>query len=147
MYVRALSINEKVLGKEHPLTALSLINLVGFYWSKGDINRATDYLTRGLAVEQKNLQFIYAVGEESRYQNYVQTLTKRTDIIVTLALQESSENPTLGKLAATTILRRKGRVLDVMTDIVRILRTQRADNPETKKLFDDWLYQFCMRLR
>jgi CHAT domain-containing protein len=138
-YLRSLAILEKVLGSEHPNVATSLSNLAALHWGKGDITRTTDFLTRGLAVEEKNLQLIYAVGSEQRKQNYAQTFTARTNFAVSLALQQSTKNPTLGKLALTTVLRRKGRVLDAMTDTVQILRTQLADNPETKKLFDEWL--------
>ncbi|MGD1873001.1 MAG: tetratricopeptide repeat protein, partial [Mastigocoleus sp.] len=139
LYLQSLFIREKVLGKEHPQTATSLNNLVVFYWGKGDINRATDFLSRGLEIEEKNLQLIYAVGAEQRKQDYARTFRGRTYIAVSLALQESSKNPTLSKLAATTVLRRKGRVLDAMTDTVQTLRIQLANNPETKKTFDDWL--------
>ncbi len=139
LYTRALSIWEKVLGQEHRLVATSLNNFAGLYWGKGDITRTTDFLNRQLAVEEKNLQLIYAVGSEKRKQDYTQTFTGSTDFAVTLALEKSSKNPTLAKLALTTVLRRKGRVLDAMTDTVQTLRAQLADNPETKKLFDDWL--------
>jgi len=138
LYLRALAIFEKVLGKEHPNVALSLNHLAELSWSQGDITRATDFLTRGLEIEEKNLQLIYAVGSEQRKQNYAQTFTASSDATITLALQQS-KNPTLAKLAATTVLRRKGRVLDAMTDTVQILRSQLEDNPETKKLFDQYL--------
>ncbi|NJN13334.1 MAG: CHAT domain-containing protein, partial [Richelia sp. RM1_1_1] len=138
LYLRSLAIWEKVLGKEHPNVATSLNNLSVLSWSQGDITRATDFLTRGLEIQEKNLQLIYAVGSEQRKQNYAQKFTGSTAITITLALQQP-QNPTLAKLAATTVLRRKGRVLDAITDTVQILRTQLADNPETKKLFDDWL--------
>ena len=139
MHLRSLAIVEKVLDKEHPDVGQTLNNLARLYWAKEDITRTTDFLTRGLAVEEKNLHLIYAVGSEQRKQNYAQTFTGRTDAVVTLALEKSSKNPNIAKLALTTVLRRKGRVLDAMTDTVQTLRAQLADNPETKKLFDDWL--------
>ncbi len=76
---------------------------------------------------------------EQRKQNYAQKFNLTTDAVITLALKQSAENPTIAKLALTTVLRRKGRVLDAMTDTVQILRAQLADNPEIKTLFDDWL--------
>ncbi|MBD2355712.1 tetratricopeptide repeat protein [Tolypothrix sp. FACHB-123] len=139
LYLRSLAIYEKVLGKEHPNVAVSLNNLAGLYWAQGDINRTTDFFTRGLAIQEQNLQLIYAVGSEQRKQNYAQKFSKSTNATISLALQQSTKNPTLAKLALTTVLRRKGRVLDAMTDTVQTLRTQLANNPETKKLFDDWL--------
>ncbi|MEO1373662.1 MAG: tetratricopeptide repeat protein [Cyanobacteria bacterium J06635_10] len=139
LYQRALTISEKALGKEHPSVATILNNLAILYWAKGDITRTSDFLTRGLAIEEKNLQYIYVWGSEQTKQNYAQKFTARTNAVITLALEKSSKNPTLANLALTTVLRRKGRVLDAMTDTVQTLRTQLADNPETKKLFDDWL--------
>ncbi|NJL80347.1 MAG: tetratricopeptide repeat protein, partial [Richelia sp. SM2_1_7] len=139
LYVRSLVYFVEVFGREHPNVAVSLSNLALYYWGKGDINRATDYLNRGVGVEEKNLQLIYAVGSEQRKQNYAQTFTARTNTVVSLALQQSNKNPTLGKLALTTVLRRKGRVMDAMTDTVQTLQAQLADNPDTKKLFDEWL--------
>ncbi|WP_199322689.1 MULTISPECIES: CHAT domain-containing tetratricopeptide repeat protein [Calothrix] len=139
LYLRSLAIWEKVLGKEHPDVAASLKNLALLYWAQGDINRTTDFFTRALAIEEQNLQLIYAVGSEQRKQNYAQTFSGTTNAAVSLALQQSTNNPALAKLALTTVLRRKGRVLDAMTDTVQTLRTQLANNPETKKLFDDWL--------
>ena len=139
LHQRALAIYEKVLGGEHPNVATSLNSLAVLYWRKGDITRTTNFLTRGLAIEEKNLHDIYAVGSEQRKQKYAQTFTGGTDAVVTLALEKLSKNPTLAKLALTTVLRRKGRVLDAMADTVQILRAQLANNPETKKLFDEWL--------
>ena len=138
LLVRSLVIREKVLGKEHPYVAASLSNLASLYLAQEDITRATDFLSRASAVEEKNLQLIYAVGAESRKQNHAQTFIGRTYSVVTLALQKN-KYPSIAKLALTTVLRRKGRVLDAMTDTVQTLRTQLADNPETKNLFDNWL--------
>jgi CHAT domain-containing protein len=139
LHLRALAISEKALGQEHPDVAISLNNLSILSWRKGDITRTTDFISRGLAIEEKNLQLIYAVGSEERKQNYAKTFTGSTDFAVSLALQQSTQNPTLAKLALITTLRRKGRVLDAMTDTVQTLQSQLADNPDTKKLFDEWL--------
>ncbi len=139
LYLRSLAIKEKVLGSTHPEIPTNLNNLAIFYWVKGDINRTTDFLSRAVEIEEKNLQLIYAVGSEQRKQKYAQTFNTSTYTTVSLALQQSAKNPARSKLALTTILRRKGRVLDAMTDTVQILRAQIADNPEIKQLFDDWL--------
>ncbi|NJO62083.1 MAG: CHAT domain-containing protein [Richelia sp. RM2_1_2] len=137
-YLRSLAIFEKTLGHKHPEVANSLSNLSSLYWSKGDIPSTTNFLSRGLAVEEENLQLIYTISEQ-RKQDYLQTFTGRTHAVVSLALQQANQNPTVNKLAATTVLRRKGRVMDAMTDMVQTLQSQSANNPETKKLFDEWL--------
>ncbi|AKG24363.1 tetratricopeptide repeat family protein [Calothrix sp. 336/3] len=138
--LRSLKIYEKLLGKEHRDVALSLNNLAGLYWQTGDINRTTDFLTRGLTVQEKNLQLImYAVGSEQSKQKYAHIFMGGIDFTVTLALQKPNQNPTLSKLALTTILRRKGRVMDAMADTIQTLQSQLANNSETKKIFDEWL--------
>ncbi|MBW4449171.1 MAG: tetratricopeptide repeat protein [Spirirestis rafaelensis WJT71-NPBG6] len=139
LFVRSLAIREKVLGKEHPDVAQTLNNLAGLYYAQNDITRATDFFSRGLAVEEHNLDLIFAVGSEQRKQNYARTFTGTTDGIISLSLQQATNNPTLAKLTLTTVLRRKGLVLDAVTDNIQTLRSQLASKPETKKLFDDWL--------
>ncbi|MCJ8280980.1 MAG: CHAT domain-containing protein, partial [Rivularia sp. ALOHA_DT_140] len=138
-YLRSLAIWEKVLGKEHPQVANVLHNLTMVNWLKDNISRTTNFLARQLEIEEKNLQLIYAVGSEQRKQNYVKTFTVSTDNAISLALNEDSRNHTTAKLALITVLRRKGRVLDAITNTVQILRAQLADNPEIKTLFNNWL--------
>lgn len=54
-YERALAINEKVLGAEHPDTARSLNNLGGLLDSQGDYTGARGYYERALAVLGRRL--------------------------------------------------------------------------------------------
>lgn len=139
LYVRSLAILEKVLGKEHPSVATTLNNLATLYQAQNDITRATDYFRRGLAIGEHNLDLIFAVGSEQRKQDYAKTFTKSTDGIISLSLEKAANNPAVARLALTTVLRRKGLVLDAVADSIQTLRSQLADKPETKKLFDDWL--------
>ncbi len=139
LFVRSLAIREKILGKEHPNVANSLNNLAGLYHAQNDITRATDFLRRGLAVQEHNLDLIFAVGAEQRKQDYAKTFRGTTYGIISLSLQQAANNPTVARLALTTVLRRKGLVLDAVTDNIQTLRSQLANQPETKKLFDDWL--------
>ncbi|MCJ8279996.1 MAG: tetratricopeptide repeat protein, partial [Rivularia sp. ALOHA_DT_140] len=138
LYLNSLAMWEKFLGLFHPDVAKSLNHLARLYWVQNDINRTVDFLNRGLTIEEKNLQLIYAVGSEKRKNNYAQKFNLTTNTVITLALKYQ-KNPTIAKLALTTILRRKGRVLDAVTDTVQILRANLADNPEIQNLFDNWL--------
>jgi tetratricopeptide (TPR) repeat protein len=54
-YERALAIRERVLGPEHPDTALSLNNLGGLLDSMGDLARARPYYERALAINERVL--------------------------------------------------------------------------------------------
>ncbi|MDF5721778.1 MAG: CHAT domain-containing protein [Rhizonema sp. PD37] len=139
LYQRSLAIREKALSKEHPLVATSLNNLASLYEAQGDIARATDFFSRGLAVEDHNLALIFTVGSEQRKQDYARTFTGTTDEIISLSQEKAVNNPVVAKLALTTVLRRKGLVLDAVTDSIQTLRSQLALKPETQKLFDEWL--------
>ncbi|MBR8841247.1 MAG: hypothetical protein DSM106950_46775, partial [Stigonema ocellatum SAG 48.90 = DSM 106950] len=109
------------------------------YWAKGDITHATDFLSRGLAIEDHNyIELIFAVGSEQRKQDYARTFTGTTDAIITLALQKGVNNPQIARLALTTQLHRKGLVLDAVAGSIQILRSQLASQPETQKLLDQW---------
>ncbi|MBD2298525.1 tetratricopeptide repeat protein [Nostoc sp. FACHB-190] len=139
LFIRALAIFEKLLGKEHPYVAQSLSNLAALYQAKGDITRATDFLRRGLEVQAQNLNLIFATGSEKSKQDYIRTFSGTTNGIVSLSLQEARNNPVAASLALTTVLRRKGLVLDAVADSIQILRAQLDKNPETQKLFAQWL--------
>ncbi len=54
-YERALAINEKVLGDEHPDTARSLNNLGALLDTEGDYAGARGYFERALAIDEKVL--------------------------------------------------------------------------------------------
>ncbi|MBE9005109.1 tetratricopeptide repeat protein [Fortiea sp. LEGE XX443] len=139
LFLRSLAIREKVLGKEHPNVALSLNNLAVLYLAQGDITRTTDFLRRGLEIEAQNLNLIFAVGSEQRKQSYLRTFRGATYRSISLSLQEAHNNPAAASLALTTVLRRKGLVLDAVADSIQILRAQLDKNPETQKLFAQWL--------
>ena len=55
LYRRALGIDEKALGSEHPYTALDLSNLALLLDAKGDYAGAVPLLRRALAIYEKAL--------------------------------------------------------------------------------------------
>ncbi|WP_313950012.1 tetratricopeptide repeat protein [Nostoc sp. FACHB-190] len=139
LYLRSLALVEKVQGKKHPNVATILINLAALYYLDGDIARATDYFQRGLEIQTQNLNLIFAVGSEKSKQDYIRNFLGTTDSAVSLSVQEFRNNSTAASLALTTVLRRKGLVLDAVADSIQILRSKLDKNPETQKLFAQWL--------
>ncbi len=137
LYLRSLEIREKMLGKQHPLVASSLNNLAHLYQAQGDITRAIDFSSRGLAIEEHNYGLIFTVGSEESKQDYAKTFLFSTYQAISLSLKNPN-NPTAARLALTTLVRRKVRVLDTVIDSIQILRNHLADKPETQKLFDEW---------
>ena len=133
LYQQALDIRKQQLGDNHPDTATSLNNLAGLYWSQDDIPQAINYLSQGLAVEEYNLSENLKMGDDKQKQDYMATVSWRTDGVISLNLQAAPNNPEVTRLALKTILERKGRILDVATNSLQILR-QRTDDLESQQL-------------
>lgn len=135
-FKQSLDIYKETLGEKHPNIATLLNNLGGFYWEKDNINLALDYLTQGTNLEEERLtDFLNTIGDESRKQAYINTLSRSTNIAITLHLKSAINNPQASRLALTTILRRKGRVLDALSNIIVSLRQKQT--PEIQTLFDN----------
>ncbi len=72
-------------------------------------------------------------GDERQKQDYMRTISGTTDEAISFNLQSALNNPDATKLALTTILQRKGRILDFLTNSLQILR-QQTDDPTTQDL-------------
>ncbi|HBB30389.1 MAG TPA: kinesin, partial [Cyanobacteria bacterium UBA9273] len=122
LYRQALAMRQELLGQRHPDVATSLNNLALLYQAKGDTTHAIEYLTQGTDIEESNLDTMIAIGSERQKQEYMATISGTTDRSISLHLQAVPNNPKALHLALTTLLRRKGRVLDAVTDNLQTLR-------------------------
>ncbi|XWK87591.1 MAG: tetratricopeptide repeat protein [Phormidium sp.] len=134
LYQRALAISEKALGSQHPNVALSLKNLAGLYQIQGNIARAVEFQTRGVNLEEQHLAVNLTIGSESQKRAYMDTFFGTTNATVSLHIQAAPNNPEAARLALTTVLRRKGRILEVLTDSLISLRQNIT--PENQTLLD-----------
>jgi CHAT domain-containing protein len=133
LYNRSLAIWKQQLGDNHPDTATSLNNLALLYQSQDDIPQAINYRTQALAVQEYNLSENLKMGDDKQKQDYMAKVLGTTNGVISLNLQAASNNPQATRLALKTILERKGRILDVSTNSLQILR-QRIDDPESQQL-------------
>jgi CHAT domain-containing protein len=131
---RALAIYENVLGSEHPSVASSLSNLALLYEAKEDYPRAIELLIRAEEVRESNINAILAIGSEKQKQLYLDMLARDPYVTISLHAHYAPSNVQAARLALTTILRRKGRALDAMTDQIAGLRRRAA--PDDIKLLD-----------
>jgi CHAT domain-containing protein/Tfp pilus assembly protein PilF len=122
LYLRALAITEKAYGPDHPNLGLYLANLATVYWGRGDKRRALAALTRNAELRERNLALVLTAGSEEQKRLYMATLANETDGLISFHTSAAPTDPAAAELALTTILRRKGRVLDVMSDQVGALR-------------------------
>ncbi len=133
---KAIEIYQKKLGKNHPDIATSLNNLAGIHYRQDNIIQAIKFLTEGLEIEEYNLNRNIFVGTESQKREYIAKISGTTNVTVSLHLQSALNNSDAARLALTTILQRKGRILDFLTNTQRILR-QRVEDPETQELLNE----------
>nr|MDJ0601048.1 CHAT domain-containing protein [Crocosphaera sp.] len=136
LYQEALAIRKQKLGENHPSTANSLNNLAFLYQAQGKISQAMYSLTQGVAVEEYNLSKNLNIGDDKQKQDYIRTVSGTTDWVISLNLQSAPDNLQATQLAFKTILERKGRILDISTNSLQILR-QRTDDPESQKLLEE----------
>jgi CHAT domain-containing protein/Tfp pilus assembly protein PilF len=122
LYLRALAITEKAYGPDHPNLGLYLANLATVYWGRGDKRQALDALARNAELRERNLAIVLTAGSEEQKRLYMATLANETDGLISFHTSAAPTDPSAAELALTTILRRKGRVLDVMSDQVGALR-------------------------
>jgi CHAT domain-containing protein/Tfp pilus assembly protein PilF len=134
LFQQALAINEQTLDSNHPNVALAFNNLAALYQAQGDITSATDYLSRGLSIEENNLSLIFTTGSEAQKRAYMNTLSGKTHGVISLHLRDAPNNPEAAQIALTTLLRRKGRILDALTDNVQLIRENLT--PENQQLLD-----------
>ncbi|NEO21534.1 CHAT domain-containing protein, partial [Moorena sp. SIO4A5] len=132
---QTLELTKRLLGEEHPQVALSLNNLALLYHTQGKISRALELLEQGLKVEERNLHSNLVAGSEPQKRKYLDTISGSTNTVISLHLNTAPNNPRAARLALTTVLRRKGRVLDFITNSQQILGQQL--DPESQKLLED----------
>ncbi|MBO0797977.1 MAG: CHAT domain-containing protein, partial [Blastocatellia bacterium] len=134
LYKRSLPIIENALGGNHPYLAEVLQELALFYSAKADIGQAIVTLSRANEGEEHNFALVLALGSERQKLAYIDTYSMSTNFTLTLQSEFAPNDPQALRLAFTTILRRKARALDAMTDTIVTLR--RNATPEDRKLFD-----------
>jgi CHAT domain-containing protein len=134
LYQRTLAIGEK-LGRSHPFVVGSLNNLSLLYLNQGNIPRAVKFLERANNIEEQKLAVLLTDGSESQKRAYITNLVGATEATVSLHVQEAPTSPQAARLALTTILRRKSRVLDALTNSLQALRVR--SNPEDRALLDE----------
>ncbi len=131
---RVLTLREKVLGAEHPDVAFALNTLTRAYAASGDLTQAINAMSRACSISERNLALNFAVGSERQKLDFLATLVKETNRAISLHARLAGNDAAARELSLTTILRRKGRALDAMTDSIAALR--RRATPEDQKLLD-----------
>ena len=127
MYEEAISIRRTVLGPTHPDMTRALTSEAIYFDVAGRRADAIRRQSESTEVSEHNLNLILASGSEVQKTRYMGTFGEETDITVSLHRVSDPASPTAGRLALTTLLRRKGRVLDAMSGSLQTLRNRMSD--------------------
>ena len=134
LYTQALEMYRRLLGEEHPNVAKNLNNLAALHYSQGNIEQALQFLKVGLDIQELNLERNLVSGAEKQKRDYMKTISWAKDRAISLHLNSAGDDERAAGLALTTILRRKGRLLDFLTHSQQLLR-KRLDF-QSQKLLD-----------
>jgi CHAT domain-containing protein/Tfp pilus assembly protein PilF len=133
LFQQAIVVRERTLGNTHPDLARSLNGLSYVNRAVDKIEQAIDLQGRANQIEEYNLSVMLSHGTEARKQAYISTLEGSTYATISLNIQQAPQNKRATRLALTTLLQRKGRVLDTLTDSQNNLR--KYLNPDVQILF------------
>jgi CHAT domain-containing protein/Tfp pilus assembly protein PilF len=122
LFVRALDIFEKALGPMHPYVATSLNNLALLYQAQSAYPKAEPLLSRAADIRESQLRNNLGPLSASRKWAVMTLVQGETERLVSFHVDASPSSPRARELALTTVLRRKGRVLDSLTETQRTLR-------------------------
>ena len=134
-YTRALQLHFRALAiaETHasalPQVILSLGNIARTYAAMGDFANALKYQSRVEAALESETVLNLAIGSERQKIAYLKSIGERTDRTISFHLQLQPDSPQAAKLAAVTLLQRKGRVLDAMAGTFAAVR-QRASTDD-----------------
>ncbi|WP_017304534.1 CHAT domain-containing tetratricopeptide repeat protein [Spirulina subsalsa] len=121
------------------LVAQALSNLASFKLQQGEITPALDYLHQSLADQEIIIERVLPLLGESEKQNYMNRFSATTNQAISLHLQNAPNNLNAAQLALTTIFRRKGRVLDALTDNLQTFKAHLT--PPHQQLLDELINQ------
>ncbi len=128
---RALAIYENSFGDAHPAVATLLSNLAEIYRAKGDSPQAVLMQTRANEISEHHLALLMTAGSEEQKRLYASTLSEETDYTLSLHTYNLPNSANAARLALTTLLRRKGRVLDATSDQIGALRRHLSTQDQT----------------
>ncbi|HEU0031801.1 MAG TPA: CHAT domain-containing protein [Kofleriaceae bacterium] len=125
----------KTYGRKHPIYGTSLITTAYVYMGSGKLKEAEAALTEGLELAEKELTLVLKTGTENDHAVYFQRNGYQLDNVINFHLTYAPKSPSAARLALTTLLRRKGRILDAAAASMATIRSKLS--PDDKKLLDE----------
>lgn len=134
LYRRALEIREKNYGADSPLVAGVLTSLALLLAEKGDVDESLKLQQRANAINERSISLNLTVGSERQKLAYLNSLFEQTNQSVFLQTKYAPDDASAANLAATIVLRQKGRVLDAAA--TNLVELRRRFSPQDSELLD-----------
>ncbi len=134
LLLQAQSIRKKVYGPQHPMVSSALNALALLQARKGNLTAAVEALSQSLDIQERFLRLNLPFGTDAQKLASVTRLQDTTDTTLSLHLQQAPRDTGALRLALTTLLRRKGRVLDALGKSLNAARARLQ--PEQQPLLD-----------
>ncbi len=132
---RGREITEKVSEPDSHYVGRACTALAEMYALKGDVELALKHQQCAARVYERSIELNLSVGPEHQKLSYMKLISDDLNQTIALSAGPAKDNPNARMLAATELIKRKGRVLDATAASLAALR-QRL-NPEDQRLFDD----------
>ena len=116
LYQRALSIYEAAYGTNYYHLAGILADLAKMSAAEGRVTEAIVFQARANAIVEHNLALNLTTGSERQKLAYLRTLSEQLDHAVSLHTRFAADDRAARELAAATVLQRKGRVKDALSN-------------------------------
>src|SRR5262249_17954980 len=111
-----------------------LENAARTYVALGDLGNACKMQSQVESILESEITHNIAIGSERQKLAYLDSVAEHMDDTISFHLQFQPNNAEATALAATALLRRKGRALDAMTDTLAVLR--KHSDPQDQALLD-----------
>ncbi|HTE56021.1 MAG TPA: CHAT domain-containing tetratricopeptide repeat protein [Kofleriaceae bacterium] len=131
---KVIATSRKTWGARHPLVGNQLTSLAMLHMAEGKPALAVARLREALDIQEPNLALILATGTESDHATYFARIAHELHMAITLHTRYAPNDPAAARLALTTVLRRKGRILDAAASSVATLRGKLS--ADDQKLLD-----------
>jgi CHAT domain-containing protein/tetratricopeptide (TPR) repeat protein len=125
----------KTYGKRHPLYGMAELSTAYLYMASGKPAAAEALLADGLDLAERELQLVLRTGTEADHAVYFARNSYQLDTALNFELTYAPRSGSAARLGLTTVLRRKGRVLDAAASSLTTIRARLS--PQDKQLLDD----------
>jgi CHAT domain-containing protein len=124
LYIKAQADLDKLFGKRAMLVLRLHYGLFAIYIAAKNLAKAERVLTEHLEIAERELAFVLATGTETDHLAYFVREAHLLDTVLGYHARVAPKRASAATLALTTLLRRKGRILDAAAASLGKLRTR-----------------------